>query len=459
MKLELKKDSGLLREYEFIITKDEVSKLVDMEAEAAQKKIKMDGFRTGSVPLNIIKDKYLDQLIEKAIVNALDTGVLKMIKDADISMATSPIVDDSKIDFTKISDISAPVKIEINPQVPDIDLSKFTIEKYEVALTDEDIENELKNIANSQSTLKKIEEEKAEAKMGHIVNIDFVGSVDGVPFDGGAAKGHIIELGSKSFIDTFEEQIAGNKAGDKFVVSVKFPDEYHAEALKGKKAEFEVTLNSVFTKETPEINDELAKKIGFETIQTIKDMIRSRSAEIFETAFKTAIKKSALETISSELKFDLPPTLLENEVKRRIADAENDKKDESKPDEVIKLSDSEIKKIKEEVVNMMRLGYLVQEFSSKHKVNVSEKEFEEFVRQDAEYRGISDVSGLLQLYSQNQRAQKGVVALLEENKVFDIMMNEFTCNVKHCNKEEFKDKIEKVNKGEISVVKKKGIFS
>lgn len=226
---------------------------------------KIDGFRKGHAPEDVIEKTYKKHIDQDILSEVINTEVEKLIEENNFKILAGLDVKDYSItnDQVKVS-----VSFELRPEVKLSQYKGLNINVDVKEVTKEDIDKTVENILNSNKTLEQIID-RTDAKDGDIANINFEGFVDGVAFDGGKAENHDLKLGSKSFIDTFEEQIVGKNIGDEFDVNVKFPDEYHAENLKGKQAVFKVKLNELKQEKEATLTDEIAKKYGFETVDSL----------------------------------------------------------------------------------------------------------------------------------------------------------------------------------------------
>ena len=271
MKHELKKLENKNMQLTIDLDHDEWEALVEDAYNKNKGKYKVEGFRQGKAPRKMIEKAYgFEVFYEDAISEGFNKHYVEIL---DNDKSFEPI-DGPEIRITKLDETGITMVAEI-PVKPEVKLGKYKGLKISVEprkVTDEDVENELKRVQMQNSRL--VEKDGA-IENGMIANIDFKGSVDGEYFDGGTAEGFDLEIGSHSFIDNFEDQLVGLKAGDKKDVMVKFPESYHAENLAGKDAKFECTVNAVKEKVLPEINDELASNVSeFETLEEYKNHIK-----------------------------------------------------------------------------------------------------------------------------------------------------------------------------------------
>lgn len=291
MKVE-KKENGLLnlvldiKGDEFTVAKNNVL--------ATLKDKKVDGFRPGKVPADVLEKTFAREIEEKLLNQFLSKEYTELLKNNEIKPVSQLLLD--KVELKKDS-LYAEFSLAVEPE---FELPKYTglnIEENEVTVTEEEVDNQLKSMV--ENAKKKVElGNDAVAELGHEAVINFEGFVEGVAFEGGKSENYPLVLGTKSFIDTFEDQIVGHKAGDEFEVNVKFPEEYHAENLKGKDAVFKVKLNKLSKFEKSELNDEFAKENGAENIEDLKNKIKDALLE----QKKLAAKNEKLDKIFKELR-------------------------------------------------------------------------------------------------------------------------------------------------------------
>lgn len=439
MKISLSEKKKLSRKYKIFLNKEEFEKEIDEYASKASGKIKIDGFRQGKAPLDKIKSAYMDKLIEPTINRIADKSIKKILDENNYSIATVPNIEVEEVDVQK--GINFIVLMELTPEIPEIKYQKISVTEPKIQLTERELSDELNKIAqNSLFTLKENEDPSILSSDKDILNIDFVGKVDGLPFNGGSAKGYEIEIGSKTFIDNFEDQLIGKKPGDEVLVSVKFPDNYHKADLCGKQATFDVKINKIFSKIVPELSDEIVKKIGFETLSSLKEFILLEMDKDAKTSVKKVLKSRVFEKISDEYDFDLPNSILEKEIDRI-------KKTEDKSEKKDKMSEKEILKKAEK---SLRLAYIIQDISSKNKVEVTKEDIR--TRLEKDYQGAVDIEKILSIYNQNPQMKDYLSDLIMEEKIFDLMYKDLKIKEKEMNGAEFKAFFKKFSEDKDAII-------
>ena len=278
------------------------------------KDAKVDGFRPGHVPANVIEKKFKKEIDGEILNHIISDEYQKAVAENELK----PIAD-IKLEKYEIQADKAEVVFTI-PVLPSFELGQYKgleVEKENFEVTDEKVNEEIEGMRKNASKLKEVAEDE-EAKNDDVVNINFEGFVDGVAFDGGKAEGYDLTLGSHSFIDTFEDQIVGHKKNDEFDVNVKFPEAYHAENLKGKPALFKVKVNSIKRKEEAELNDDLAKELGFESVDDMRAKTRENITKREEARVENEFKNKIIEKVVDGTNVEAPRALVDREIEFQI---------------------------------------------------------------------------------------------------------------------------------------------
>ncbi len=278
------------------------------------KDAKVDGFRPGHVPANVIEKNFKKEIDGEILNHIISDEYQKAVAENELK----PIAD-IKLEKYEIQADKAEVVFTI-PVLPSFELGQYKgleVEKENFEVTDEKVNEEIEGMRKNASKLKEVAEDE-EAKNDDVVNINFEGFVDGVAFDGGKAEGYDLTLGSHSFIDTFEDQIVGHKKNDEFDVNVKFPEAYHAENLKEKPALFKVKVNSIKRKEEAELNDDLAKELGFESVDDMRAKTRENITKREEARVENEFKNKIIEKVVDGTNVEAPRALVDREIEFQI---------------------------------------------------------------------------------------------------------------------------------------------
>ena len=392
------------------------------------KKAKMPGFRTGKIPLSILRQKYNASAYGEAIDKIMNNDLNKYVADKKIRLAGAPHADLAGWEIGKDAEYS--LEFDILPTLPAIDLEKFTVTKKTADLDEKEVETALENIRKSRSVAEK-QDAKYKAANGDVAVIDFTGFVGDTAFEGGAAKKHHLILGSGAFIPGFEDQIIGHKIGDKFDVNVKFPAAYHAENLAGADARFAVEIHEIRKHILPELNDELAKQVGQESVDALKAHIRNILTEQYNDAAQREMRNELLDILADKVKLDLPETLVsqelemaKNEFERSHANC-HDEKCDHKWDEKQERKDAE---------RRVKLGLILAEWGTQNKVEVSREDLQQAIWSEA--ARYPDPKQVFEFYNKNQNALAMLRGMLFERKALDAMLTHVKTKEKKVKAEE-----------------------
>ena len=439
LKIESTLDKGLDKHYSVSVPYSNITTHIDKRALELQKTYKQDGFRTGKVPTKIIIEKNELALMSDASEKIVNEVLQKIIKDNKLQIAVQPSVEIKK--FNKNEDFEFTIALEIFPVVPDTKLEKISLEEDKIKISEEDVMESLDRILGSHKDLKK-QDKEYKAKKGDTVKIDFLGKIKGVPFEGGEAKGHTLELGSKSFIEGFEDQLIGTKAGDKKVVKVTFPKNYHAH-LAGKKAEFDVEVHEVLTGEKPELTDKFVKeKVGMDSVEKLKENIKKQITDVYKNITKENLKMDLIAALQKEISFDVPKGLVEEQFKNLWKTTEEEIKknpNKFKDDKEKKKAETEARK---EAEKMVRVGIFFSEFGKKNNLKISNDEItNEIAKRASQYPGQEQM--FLDYYKNNQDAMSSLTGALLETKVIEKILEKAKIKTKELSVKEFQKKQDK----------------
>ena len=278
------------------------------------KDAKVDGFRKGHVPADVLEKRFKKEIEGEILNHIISEEYRKAVEENNLS----PIAD-IKLEKYENNEDNVEVVFTI-PVLPEINLGDYKsvkVEKEALDVNDEKVNAEIEIMRSNAGKLKEVADDEA-AKDKDVTNINFEGFIDGEAFDGGKAEGFDLTLGSKSFIDTFEDQIIGHKKGDEFDVNVTFPEEYHAENLKGKPAVFKVKVNSIKRKEEAELNEDLAKELGYDSVEDLKAKTKENLIKREETRIENEYKGKVVDAVVEGVNFEIPEAIVEREIQFQI---------------------------------------------------------------------------------------------------------------------------------------------
>jgi trigger factor len=411
-------NEGLKKQYSITVPATELDAKVTEKLEEARKDFQMKGFRKGKAPLPLMKKMFGKSVLGEAMQETIDAAMRQHFEDSGDRPAMQPKVEMAREDWKEGDDVEVAMSYEALPDVPELDMASISLERPVAEIEDADIDEALTNLASSASDFED-RRKGSKAKDGDQVVLDFTGSIDGEPFEGGAAEDFPLVLGSSGFIPGFEEQLVGAKAGEEREVTVTFPQDYGAEALAGKEAAFACTVKAVKAPKPAEIDDALAEKYGSESLDALKEQIRDRLAAEYQQASRAVVKRRLMDALDAMVDFELPPTLVEVEAKQiahqlwheEHPDHHGHDHDEITPDaDHERLADRRV-----------RLGLLLAEIGNKHEIAVSEQELQRAVMAQArQYRG--QEREFLEFVQKNPQALQQIRAPLFEEKVVDFVL-------------------------------------
>ncbi len=309
---------GLKHEFRISVPASDIDAKVDARLVDLKDKVRLNGFRPGKVPVAHLKKVYGRSVAAETVDELIRETNANIFSERGFRLATEPKVKMSE-DAKEIeavlagkSDLTYSVAIEVVPAIELADFKTFTIEKPVAAVTDADVDEALKRIAD-QSRPYAPKGEGAKAESGDRVTVAFKGSIDGTPFEGGTGENIQVVIGSGTFIPGFEDQLVGIAAGETRTVKASFPKNYTAAHLAGKDAEFETTASLVEAPQESKVDDEFAKNLGMESLDKLKEVMRERLTQEFAAASRRRVKRALLDRLDETHRFDPPPSLVEQE--------------------------------------------------------------------------------------------------------------------------------------------------
>ena len=394
-----------------VIGADELQAAADEILAEYGKTAKMPGFRAGHIPMSVLRQKFNANALQESVDKLMNRDLNAYTADKKIRLAGAPKAD--LVKFEPGMDVEYSLEFDILPELPEIDLTKFNVTKPVTTLDEKEVDVALENIRRSRSTAEK-QDEKYKAQNGDTAVIDFKGFVGETAFQGGEASKHHLILGSGAFIPGFEDQIIGHRAGDKFDVNVKFPADYHAENLAGKDARFETYVHEVRKHILPELNDELAKSVGFENVEKLKQHIRDILNEQYADAAQRAMRNELLDILADKVKLDLPENLVEQELSMAKNEHEHHNAEhghDHKWDEKAERKEAE---------RRVKLGLILAEWGNKNKVEVTRDDLQNAIW--AEASRFPEPKQVFEFYNKNPNAVAMLRGMLFERKALDEML-------------------------------------
>ena len=318
MKYEVKKLEKSAIEVKLFLAAGEVSPIVDKVVKHIAESAEVPGFRKGHAPKAAIIANYKEHVNEDVASAVINENFPEVVEKENLQPISYVRIKEIELK----DDLVVTFDIDVYPEFTLGNYKGLEVEKKTFEMTDERLNQELESLVNSQTKLEEVADAEYQAALGDTVDLAFEGFIDGVPFPGGKADSHPLELGSKSFIDTFEDQLVGYKKGQEGEINVKFPEEYHAPEYAGKPATFKVKINAIKKLVKPELNDELAKTLGYESVADLKtklseDVVKRENDRI-ENEYVTAL----LDKVQEGTTVEVPVSLVQAEIENRMREFE-----------------------------------------------------------------------------------------------------------------------------------------
>jgi trigger factor len=413
----------LRRQFTVTVPASELDASVTKRLEEMKGKVNLKGFRPGKAPVSFLKKQYGKSVMGEVVQAAVDEGSAKAIKDNQLKPAIQPRIEpvgDVQEVVDGKADLQFTITVDLMPEFQPTDVSKLTVERLTADVPDSEVDEALDRIAK-QARGYTARPEGEKALKDDTVLIDYDGSIDGVPFEGGKGEDAHLTLGSGQFIPGFEEQLIGTKSGDKVDVKVAFPADYHAPELAGKDAVFAVAVKEVKSPDAIAIDDALAEKIGMTDLATLKDRIRDQIKDDYTRASRLHLKRRILDALDTAHSFALPPAMVESEFTNIWAQVEAELKREGKTAADEGGTEEEMRAEYHRIAERrVRLGLVLGKIGEQNGITVAGDEVQRAIMTRArQFPG--QEQQVFEFYSKNPQAQAELRAPLFEDKVVDFI--------------------------------------
>jgi len=419
MEAKLIAEDGLNRKLSIHVPAQALNEKADAKLMELGKKVKIQGFRPGKVPMAVLRQRYLDNVLGEVLEETMQASVAEALDSHELKPAMQPKV--TKTDFDKGKDLDFEVELDVLPTIELADYSNYKLTSYDVEISDKEIDETLGRLAEQNKTSEKIAKNR-KAKDGDIVLIDFKGTVDGEAKPGMDAEGFKLVLGSGQFIPGFEDQLIGVKGGEHQTVTVTFPEDYQAKDLAGKEAVFEVDLQEIHKEKIAEIDDELAKAMGKDDLAALKADVSEDLKKNFQDLARNVTKRKLLDQLDETHQFDIPASMVDAEFDAVWKQVENDMKLGRLDDEDKEKSEDELKDEYRKICERrVRLGLVLAEVGNKAEVEVTNDELREALMREAQ-RYPGQEQQVVEFYQQNPAALQSLRAPILEEKAVDVIL-------------------------------------
>ena len=431
---------GLKRAFMLTIPAEDIDARVDQEVKRLAPQVRMPGFRPGKVPPNLIRKMHGESLQQDALNSVVQDSVQKLLEDQKLRPAMQPQVALEQ-DYEPGKDVQVNVRLEALPDVPPANIEDLKLERLTVALDDSVVDDQINRLASANKTWTDAKKGHAAAN-GDAVVIDFVGSVDGTPFDGGTGTDMQVELGAGQLFPGFEEQLVGAKTGDKRDVQVTFPEDYPVENLKGKAAAFDVTVKSVKQAGEAKADDAFAEQLGLKDIEQLRGILRDQAEQELNGLTRTHMKRRLLDELAARHSFPVPESMVDAEFQNIMQQLRHEASHEEDPKAALAELEKDSAEYRTIAERRVRLGLLLSEIGAANGVEVNQREMNQLIGQAAaQYQG-KDRERFLQYVQQEPMAAAQLRAPLYEDKVVDFLFSKADITDRAATREELEADLE-----------------
>jgi len=419
-----KLNEGLSRVLEVTIDKGTLTQKLDAKIAEIAPKMNIKGFRPGKVPQGHVRKLYGKELMGEIIQETLNETTQKAMTEANIRPASQPEltpIGDIENVMSGNADLAYQIAVEMMPIFTPVEPASIDLKRPVYEATDADIDEALKTVVGQTKQFEAKKGKSVKAADGDKLIIDFVGKLGEETFEGGSAEGAELIIGSGQFIPGFEEQLIGAKKGEVKTLNVTFPADYGAKNLAGQAATFETTVKDILSPKEGEADDELAKSLGLESLQALRDILKTQLEQQYKSAARFKMKRQLLDVLDEKHSFELPKRMLEAEFGGIWQQVEQDKSAGQLSEEDAAKSEDELKaeylKIAERRV---RLGLVLAEIGTRQNVQVTDQEVNQAIMQEARnYPG--QERQVFEFYQKNPSAAAQIRAPIYEEKVCDLI--------------------------------------
>lgn len=446
-------NKGLKRAYQLTITAGDIADKIEAEVKKIAPQVKMPGFRPGKVPANLIKKMHGEQLHAQTVNDVIRESVDKLMKDQELRPAMQPKIELGE-GYEEGKDAEIAVELEVLPTVEVPSTDGLKLERLVVPVEDKAVDEAVASIAGQNKSYKDAAKSKKAAEGDQLI-IDFVGKIDGVEFEGGKAEDAALVIGSGQFIPGFEEQLVGVKTGDEKTITVTFPEDYQADNLAGKDAEFDITVKQVKVETETKVDDEFAKNLGLDSLDKLKELMRGQLEQQTAGLTRTQMKRQLLDVLAAGHDFEVPEGMVNAEFEQIWAQLQQEASQEEDPAAALKEIEAEKDDYRKIAERRVRLGLLLSEIGQANGVEVSAQEMSMLIQQAAQQYRPEDREKFVEYVQNEPMAAAQLRAPLYEDKVVDFLFDKAEVTEREVTQEELEAAIEAEETAEAKPAKKK----
>ncbi len=414
MQVSVESTGALERKMTVVVPEERIEKEVESRLKSLSKSAKLDGFRPGKVPFNIVRQRYGQQVRDEVMGEVIQSTYYEAVVQEQLNPAGAPTIEPELSEPGKGLEYHA--TFEVYPEVKPASLAKITIEKPVVELGDDDINKTLDRIREQRKSWETVDRAAAN---GDQVTIDFKGFMDGEAFAGGEAEDFPIELGVGRMIEGFEEGIVGASAGDELKLDLKFPDNYHADNLAGKDVSFDITVKSVAASKLPEVDDEFAKSLEIDSVDKLMEEIRTNMQREVDQAVDSNIKKQVMDALLQVNEVTPPKAVVDQEC-QALANQMRGQLEQQGVSTAGMDFDPELHK--EEAERRVKLGLILSEIIKEQGFKAEEADVDQYLQSLAE--SYDEPDELIKWYKSDKNRLAEVQSIILEQKVVDYALEQ-----------------------------------
>ncbi|QTN18251.1 trigger factor [Brevundimonas sp. AJA228-03] len=419
-----KSTEGLSRVITVTVPATELSAKLDARLAEFAPKMKLKGFRPGKVPVSHVRKTYGREMMGEIVndtINETSQRALDEIKVRPAAPADMKLTSDMDKVLAGSDDLAYEMAVEVMPEFTPVDPKTLKLERPTYEASDADLDEALTELAGQAKNYVDKKGKAAKAADGDQLTIDFLGKLDGEPFEGGTAEDADLVIGSNRFIPGFEEQLKGAKVGEEKTIEVTFPADYQAANLAGKLATFDVKVKAIKAEAPAVVDEDFAKRIGLESLDKLKELLRNNLNQQYAGQARFKLKRGLLDVLDAAHSFDLPPRMVDAEFDGIWQQVEADKAAGNLPEEDAKKSDKDLKAEYRKIAERrVRLGLVLAEIGRANNVGVTDQELNNAIMAEARnYPG--QERQVLDFYRQNPNAAASMRAPIYEEKVCELI--------------------------------------
>jgi trigger factor len=439
-------NEGLRRAYRITISRKDIDARVDGELKRVAPQMRMPGFRPGKVPPNLVRKMHGAAIEQEALNSAVQDGVQQLMNEQKLRPAMQPSVELE--DGGPGKDAVVKVELETLPDVPDPKIEGLKLERLTVEPTEAEVDEALERLASGQKSYEPAGKDHA-AQLGDLVVIDYEGSVDGEPFEGGKGESMRVELGSGRLIPGFEDQLVGARANEQRTLSVTFPEDYPVAYLKGRDARFEVIVGEVQRPKEAAVDDAFAQAMGLEGLDQLRGLLKGQIEQELNGLTRTHMKRKLLDQLAASHDFEVPPSMVEAEFAQIWEQLEHEATHEEDPDAARAEMEAERDDYRAIAERRVRLGLLLSEIGQRAGVQVSDTEMNQLIAQAAQQYRPEDRQKFVEYVRGEPMAAAQLRAPLFEDKVVDHLFAQAEIADRAVTRDVLQSEIESVETGHV----------